>query len=246
MPQPDKDAIKSTLTSLWGSIRKALPPVHPEGHVFIGVFAAIALFFAWMHFDFLFALGLVLTLWCVAFFRDPTRVTPDDENLIISPADGTVCAIEQVLPPIEINLSDAPLTRISIFMSVFDGHINRAPIAGQVSAIVYSPGLFLSADLDKASEDNERNALIIETPERKIGVVQIAGLIARRIVCFVHEGDRLQAGMRFGLIRFGSRVDVYVPANAEPHVALGQKTVAGETVLAAFKAAGAAKQFKVN
>jgi phosphatidylserine decarboxylase len=246
MPQPDKDAIKSALTSLWRSIRQAVPPVHPEGHVFIGVFAAVTLFLAWMQFNFMFALGLVLTIWCVAFFRDPPRITPHDENLIISPADGTVCAIEQVLPPIEINLSDTPLTRISIFMSVFDGHINRAPVTGQVTAIAYSPGLFLNADLDKASEDNERNALIIETPEHKIGVVQIAGLIARRIVCFAHEGDRLQAGERFGLIRFGSRVDVYVPVTAEPHVAVGQKTIAGETVIAAFKAMSAAKQFEVN
>jgi phosphatidylserine decarboxylase len=246
MPQPDKDAIKNACASLWGSIRKAVPPVHPEGHVSIAVFAVITLFLAWLHFDFLFALGLVLTIWCVAFFRNPPRLTPVDPNFVISPADGTVCAIEDVLPPIEINLSDAPLTRISIFMSVFDGHINRAPIAGQVSAIAYSPGLFLNADLDKASEDNERNALIFETPEHKVGVVQIAGLIARRIVCFIHEGDQLKAGERFGLIRFGSRVDVYVPTDAELHVAAGQKTIAGETILAAFKPTGAAKQFEVN
>jgi phosphatidylserine decarboxylase len=246
MSQLDKDEIKRAFSSLWASMKKAVPPIHSEGHVFIGVFAAVTLFLAWMHFSFLFALGLVLTIWCVAFFRDPPRITPVDANLIVSPADGTVCAIGQVLPPVEINLSDAPLTRISIFMSVFDGHINRAPIDGQVTTISYSPGLFLNADLDKASEDNERNALIIEAAEHKIGVVQIAGLIARRIVCFAKEGDQLHAGERFGLIRFGSRVDVYAPSDVELLVAVGQKTIAGETVLAAFKPTGAAKQFEVN
>jgi phosphatidylserine decarboxylase len=246
MLQLDRPDIKNTLNSLLLSLRKAIPPVHPEGHIFIASFAIVTAFLGWLHFNFLFALGIVLTLWCVAFFRDRPRFTPVDPDFIISPADGTVQSIAQMLPPVEMNLSDQPLTCVSIFMSVFDGHINRAPIAGRVGGIFYSPGVFLNAELDKASEDNERNALLIETPERKIGVVQIAGFLARRIACFVHEGDSLKAGERFGLIRFGSRVDVYMPDHARLLVTEGQKVIAGETILASFKAQDGLRQFEAQ
>lgn len=227
-------------------MRKAVPPIHPEGHIFIGVFAFVTLVFALFDLNFLFAAGIALTLWCIAFFRDAPRVTPQDDNLIVSPADGTICAIGEVLPPVELNLSHTPMMRVCVFMSVFDGHVNRAPVAGTVTAIAYSPGLFLNADLDKASEDNERNALVFDTGIHKLGVVQIAGLVARRIVCFAKEGDAMRAGERFGLIRFGSRVDVYMPTDVELNVAVGQKTIAGETVLAAFKGSGTPRQFVVN
>ncbi len=245
MLPPDSSEIKNTLRALWASIKKAVPPIHPEGHVFIAIFGFVTLFLAWLGVTFLFVLSFVLTIWCVAFFRDPPRITPVDPDLVISPADGTVESISDVLPPVEMGLSDLPMTRISIFMSVFDGHVNRAPVAGKVTTIAYSPGLFLNAELDKASEDNERNALVIETPACKIGVVQIAGFIARRIVCFAQEGDELHAGQRFGLIRFGSRVDVYMPVGMRLLVAPGQKTVAGETVLASFEP-GQPQQFQVN
>ncbi|HVT55300.1 MAG TPA: phosphatidylserine decarboxylase, partial [Xanthobacteraceae bacterium] len=170
------------------------------------------------------------------FFRDPERVTPIGEGLIISPADGRVSQVTLTPPPPELQLGNEPLVRISIFMSVFDVHINRAPVAGVIQKIAYRPGKFLNADLDKASEDNERNGLVIRTPMHSIGVVQIAGLIARRIVSFKREGQAVEAGERFGLIRFGSRVDVYLPAGTKPLVAEGQTALAGETVIADLSA----------
>ncbi len=218
------------------------PSVHPEGRKFALIAAAICALtatFAWE--TLAWPLG-GLTLWVLAFFRDPHRVTPQSANLIVAPADGLVTLIQKVAPPRELciddgsgsaGLPDEPVTRISIFMSVFDVHINRAPIGGTVRRVVYIPGKFLNADLDKASEENERQHILIERSDGlAIGFTQIAGLVARRIVPFVKPGDMLAAGQRVGLIRFGSRVDVYLPAGTEPKVLMGQRIVAGETVLA--------------
>jgi phosphatidylserine decarboxylase len=221
--------------SIIDSIKKNFAPIHQEGYPFIGVFALVAIFLFWLAKP-LGWIGVILTCWCAYFFRDPVRVTPVGEGLIVSPADGRVSQVALALPPPELELGTASLMRISIFMNVLDVHVNRAPVAGIVQKIAYKPGKFLNADLDKASEDNERNGLIIRTPMHSIGVVQIAGLIARRIVCFTREGNTLGAGERFGLIRFGSRVDVYLPANAKPLVSEGQTALAGETVIADLSA----------
>jgi phosphatidylserine decarboxylase len=210
-------------------------PMHKEGRKFVAVFAAITLVLAliWMP---LFWLGVGATVWCYYFFRDPVRVIPQQEGLVLSPADGVVSLIEDVVPSPDLALGEAPLTRVSVFMNVFNCHVNRAPIAGEVVNIVYRHGKFLNASLDKASEDNERNSLTLETPDgQRIGVVQIAGLVARRIVCFVSEGTSMQIGHRFGLIRFGSRLDIYLPQGVTPLVAVGQTAVAGETILADLK-----------
>jgi phosphatidylserine decarboxylase len=219
--------------SILDSIRKQIPPIHPEGYIFNAIFAVITLVAGWI-FDPLFWIGLVLTIWCAYFFRDPARVTPQADDLVVSPADGVVSAVGPAAPPPELGLGPEPMLRISIFMSVFDVHVNRAPMAGRIAKIAYRPGIFLNADLDKASEDNERNGLVIDTSAGRIGVVQIAGLIARRIVCFVSQGDSVDAGERFGLIRFGSRVDVYLPHGARALAAIGTQAVAGETILADF------------
>ncbi|MGE4527325.1 MAG: phosphatidylserine decarboxylase [Rhodospirillaceae bacterium] len=221
--------------------RYVLPPLHPEGRRFVAIFAAVALllFVVWKPLG---IVGAALTLWCFYFFRNPERVTPAGEHWVVSPADGIVSAVAAVAPPPELGLGDAPRTRISVFMSVFDVHVNRAPTAGAVGAVAYHSGKFLNATLDKASLDNERNGLRLDLAEREgliggsLGVVQIAGLIARRIVCFVREGDALTAGERFGLIRFGSRLDVYLPEGVAPKVAVGQRMLAGETVLADLRA----------
>lgn len=207
-------------------------PMHKEGRKFVAIFAAIAVLlgFLWMP---LFWIGAGVTVWCYYFFRDPVRIIPQQEGLVISPADGVVSLIEEVVPPADLGLGDVAVTRVSVFMNVFNCHVNRAPIAGKVTHIVYHHGKFLNASLDKASLHNERNSLAIEAPDgTRIGVVQIAGLVARRIVCFVREGDSLEVGHRFGLIRFGSRLDVYLPAGVCPQVAVGTTAVAGETVLA--------------
>lgn len=209
-----------------------LKPVHRDGHKFIAAFAigAALLFFlsealGWI--------GAGLTLWCYCFFRDPPRVTPVREGLIVSPADGIVSQIEPATAPPELEMDPAPLTRISVFMSVFDCHVNRASVGGTVSKLAYRPGKFFNAALDKASDDNERNGMVIHLKDgRRLAIVQIAGLVARRILCEVREGQRLETGERFGMIRFGSRLDVYLPEGVAPLVAPGQKTVAGETVLA--------------
>lgn len=209
-----------------------IKPMHKEGVKFVAVFAAVtvALFLVS---DFLGWIGVLLTIWCYYFFRDPERVTPDRDGLVISPADGIVSLIEPAIPPAELGMPDTPLTRVSVFMSVFNCHVNRVPIAGEITAIAYRPGKFLSADLDKASDDNERNSLRIRMHDgRDLAVVQIAGLVARRIVCFVEPGAHMQTGERFGLIRFGSRLDVYLPEGVEPMVSVGQTMIAGETVLA--------------
>jgi phosphatidylserine decarboxylase len=222
--------------SLMKSIQNTLVPIHKEGYAFVAIFFVVSLVLGLL-WEPLFWLGLLLTAWCAYFFRDPERVTPLDDSLVISPADGRVSAVTRVVPPAELDLGTEPMLRISVFMNVFDCHINRAPMAGTVSTIAYSEGAFVNAELDKASTDNERNALVIETAHGPIGVVQIAGLVARRILCWTAEDDRLVAGERFGLIRFGSRLDVFLPTTAQARVAVGQKSIGGETVLAEFGSA---------
>jgi phosphatidylserine decarboxylase len=217
-------------------VKWRFPSVHPEGRKFaVGAGAVTVLAFL-LHWEFLAWLLVGLTIWVAAFFRDPVRTTPRSDKLIISPADGLVTMIAKVPPPPELRgtegLDDAEYTRVSIFMSVFDVHINRAPISGRIRRIAYVPGKFVNADLDKASEDNERQHFLIEGSEGlKIGFTQIAGLVARRILAFVKEGDVVEAGQRVGLIRFGSRVDVYLPEGIAPRVILGQRAIAGETIL---------------
>lgn len=221
--------------SLVNTITSTFVPVHREGWKFVAIAAAVTLVLYWFDLDLLALLALVLTLWCAYFFRDPERVTPLRQGLVISPADGRVSAIESVVPPPELDLPRENFTRISVFMNVFDVHINRSPVDAHIAHIAYVPGKFLNAELDKASEDNERQAMTLELEDgRKIGVVQIAGLVARRIVKFVDDGDMLKAGERFGLIRFGSRVDVYLPKGVSVFAVLGQRAIAGETVLADF------------
>ncbi len=217
--------------SILDSIQRQIPPIHKEGYPFIGGFALASLFLFWLWSP-LGWIGTVLTVWCALFFRDPVRVTPVREGLVVSPADGRVSMITMALPPPELGLGDRPMLRISVFMSVFNCHVNRSPVAGRVDRIAYRPGSFINAELDKASEDNERNSLVISTPQGRIGVVQIAGLVAKRIVCFVREGQPMAAGERFGLIRFGSRLDVYLPVGSKAQVSEGQTAIAGETVLA--------------
>ena len=219
--------------SLVNTITSTLVPIHREGWRFVAIAAVVTVLFYWLDLDILALLALVVTLWCAYFFRDPERVTPLKAGLVISPADGRISAIETVVPPPELDLPREPFTRISVFMNVFDVHINRSPVDARIAHIAYVPGKFLSADLDKASLDNERQALTLELDDgKKLGVVQIAGLVARRIVKFVNDGDMLKAGERFGLIRFGSRVDVYLPQGTNALVIVGQRSVAGETVFA--------------
>jgi phosphatidylserine decarboxylase len=231
----DEKSLLDTITSIF-------VPVHPDGHKFIAAFAIASLILYWFWTP-LGLLGFVLTVWCVYFFRDPARVTPLAEGLVVSPADGKVSAIEKVTPSQELDLGSEPRTRISIFLSVFDVHITRSPVTGKIVRSLYVPGLFLNAELDKASDENERQCLVLETPEGvRFGVVQIAGLVARRIVTFVSEGHSLGVGERLGLIRFGSRVDLYLPPGHEPLVAVGQRAVGGETVLADLLSEDGARQ----
>ena len=207
-------------------------PIHREGWPFIALFALAALLLGllWSPLGWL---GLVATLWCASFFRDPDRVTPTRAGLVISPADGTVCMVGHAVPPPELGMGAEPRMRVSVFMSVFDVHINRIPVDGTVVRVAYKPGKFLNASLDKASEDNERLGIRVAVADgREVAAVQIAGLVARRIKCDVGEGRQVEAGQRYGLIRFGSRVDVYLPDGVAPLVAPGQRAIAGETVLA--------------
>lgn len=236
---------ETCLMSVFDSIRSGLAPIHREGYPFILIGAAVSAVFLWLVPP-LGWIAVLVTVWICYFFRDPERVTPVREGLVVSPADGRVCLVGPAVPPAELGLGDMPLPRVCIFMNVFDVHVNRAPLAGRVTRIAYRPGKFLSADLDKASEDNERSGMVLETSIGALGVVQIAGLVARRIVSFVREGDSLATGERFGLIRFGSRVDVYFPAGTRPAVAEGQRAVAGETVLADLAATGTAPTFRVD
>jgi phosphatidylserine decarboxylase len=231
------------MMSVVSSIRRNLAPIHPEGYLFVAGFfvATLILWWIWSPLGWL---GLIATLWCAYFFRDPARVTPVGPDLVVAPADGIVSFAGFAAPPPELGFGMGPLQRVSIFMSVFDCHINRSPVEGRVERVAYHPGLFLNADLNKASEDNERNSIVIEGSAGRFGVVQIAGLIARRIVCFTQEGAHLSAGERIGLIRFGSRVDVYLPPKAQIVVGLDSRAVAGETVIAQMSAAVASRPFQ--
>jgi phosphatidylserine decarboxylase len=231
--------------SIAASIRSQLVPIHREGYPFIGIFAVATLILFWLWAP-LGWIGLALTVWCTLFFRDPPRVTPMREGLLVSPADGKVSMVTTAAPPPELGMGDTPLPRVSIFMSVFDCHVNRSPLAGRIERIAYRAGVFLNADLDKASEDNERNSFLISAPGLTVAVVQIAGLIARRIVSFTTEGQSLEAGQRLGMIRFGSRVDVYLPAGGTFLVAPGQRAVAGETVIADLGAVPNDRNFRAD
>jgi phosphatidylserine decarboxylase len=232
--------------SVLKSIRSQLSPIHPEGYPFVGGFALVSLVLFWLWSP-LGWLGTLATLWCAYFFRDPSRVTPVRDGIVVAPADGRVSQIVNAAPPAELALGSRPLPRISIFMSVFDCHVNRSPVSGRIERVVYRAGKFFNADLDKASEDNERNAFVIATAAgTRIGVIQIAGLVARRIVPFVRERETVAAGQRIGMIRFGSRVDVYLPEGTRALVALGQVAIAGETVLADFQVLDAGRTFRVG
>jgi phosphatidylserine decarboxylase len=232
--------------SVLASIRSQLAPVHREGLPFIGIFALVSLVLFWLWSP-LGWIGTVATVWCVYFFRDPERVTPIREGIVVSPADGRISRITNSVPPPELQLGERAVPRVSIFMSVFDCHVNRSPITGRIERIVYHHGAFLSADLDKASENNERNSLVISVNNNtRIGVVQIAGLVARRIVCFVREGTSVGAGERIGMIRFGSRLDVYLPEGVRPLVAEGQTAIAGETIIADLRAGDPQRSFRVG
>ncbi|MEO8175989.1 MAG: phosphatidylserine decarboxylase [Sphingomicrobium sp.] len=230
---PSLDKPNSPLTT----VKWRFLSVHPEGRKFLVLAAAVTLVAYWLDWELLTFLLAGFTIWVAAFFRDPMRTTPRADGLVVAPADGLVTMIAKVPPPVELRgddgLGDAEMTRVSIFMSVFDVHINRSPISGRVRRVAYIPGKFLNADLDKASDDNERQHFMVEGADGvRIGFTQIAGLIARRILTFVHEGDTLEAGERFGMIRFGSRVDVYLPAGTGPRILLGQRAIAGETIIA--------------
>jgi len=213
--------------------RSVLAPIHPDGWVFIAAAALLALILFWLGWTPLAWLMVVVALWITYFFRDPWRVTPTRPGLVVSPADGMVVVTDQAPPPKELGMGDQPMTRIGIFLNVFDVHINRTPLGGRVKQLAYSKGKFVNASLDKASEDNERMAIRIASEEGPdVAVVQIAGLVARRIVTKLTEGQALATGERFGLIRFGSRTDVYLPAEWAPLVVVGQKVLGGETVIA--------------
>jgi phosphatidylserine decarboxylase len=231
--------------SIVASMRSQLVPIHREGYPFVGAFAllALVLFLIWPPLGWI---GALLTAWCAYFFRDPPRITPTRDDLVVSPADGTISKVTSAVPPPELELGGEPLPRVSVFMSVFDCHVNRSPVSGRIARIVYRAGKFINADLDKASEDNERNSLVLDSAGGRIGVVQIAGLIARRIVCFVREGEELPAGERIGMIRFGSRVDVYLPPGTKPLVAEGQTAIAGETLIADLRAMAVERKFRVS
>ena len=215
------------------AVKWRFPSVHPEGRKFTLIAAVLTLIVYTGVSHFVGWLLVGLTIWVAAFFRDPIRTTPQDPSLIVAPADGLITMIVPVQGPPELaGVMSGTFTRVSIFMSVFDVHINRSPIAGRIAKVAYVPGKFLNADLDKASEDNERQHFLVTRDDGvSIGFTQIAGLVARRIMAFVKEGDVVEAGERIGLIRFGSRVDVYLPEGTSPQVLLGQRTIAGETVL---------------
>lgn len=221
-------------------------PIHREGRPFIAIFLVTTLLLWWLWTP-LVVLGLVLTCWCIYFFRDPERVTPTRKGLVISPADGVVQMIEEAVPPSELDMGETPLTRVSVFMNVFNVHVNRIPTDGKITRLAYRPGKFVNASLDKASIDNERQAVRMETEDgQEIAFVQIAGLVARRILCSLANDQSVRAGERFGMIRFGSRVDVFLPEGVTPMVCVGQTTIAGETVLADLTASSQASVGEVR
>jgi phosphatidylserine decarboxylase len=221
-------------------------PIAREGRPFIAIFAVATLVLALIA-DWLLVPGLILTAWCIYFFRDPDRVTPVRTGLVISPADGVVVSVGPAPWPKELAMGEEQVQRVCIFMNVFDVHVNRTPTDGRVVKLAYVPGAFVNASLDKASEQNERQLVAMETRDgRPLAFVQIAGLVARRIVCKISEGQTLLAGERMGMIRFGSRVDVYLPPDVAPQVALGQRCVAGETVIADLESGEAAREGAVR
>jgi phosphatidylserine decarboxylase len=234
------------MSSILASLANAVPRINREGHPFIIAFAVATLVLGWLVAP-LGWIGFGLTIWCIAFFRDPPRVTPIGADLVVAPADGRVSQVGPAAPPPELGLPPTGYVRVSIFMNVFNCHVNRAPIGGRIVRIAYTPGKFVNAELDKASEHNERNGLVIARDNgAAVGVVQIAGLVARRIVCWVKEGETAVAGERFGMIRFGSRLDVYLPEGTVPLVAVGQTTVAGETVLADLAGRAPGRVYRVS
>lgn len=232
MSTDDKDANRTRAAHLFALARETIPPMHPAGRPFVLGAAAGTLLLRrlWRPAG---VFGGLLTAWCAWFFREPRRTTPTQPGITVAPADGSVAHVESATPPTELGLGDTPMMRVSIFLSIFDVHVQRVPLSGTVAKLAYRPGSFVSADLDKASEDNERNAMLVRADDgTEIAVVQIAGLVARRIVCSVTEGDQLPAGRSYGLIRFGSRVDLYLPPASRVLVEPGQRAVGGETVLA--------------
>ncbi|HXP31718.1 MAG TPA: phosphatidylserine decarboxylase [Stellaceae bacterium] len=213
-------------------LKYVVAPIHPEGWRFVAIFAAasVLLFWLWRPLGWL---GVIATLWCLYFFRDPWRVTALRPGLVVAPADGTIVAIGPAKPPAELDMGEAAMLRIAIFLSIFDVHVNRMPMSGRIRKCAYRAGKFLNASLDKASDENERMAIRLASAEgADIAVVQVAGLIARRIRCSVHEGQEVMAGERFGIIRFGSRAEVYLPLDWTPLVMEGQRAVGGETAIA--------------
>lgn len=234
-PRPDPaphDALR-TRQRLWGLLRSSVPPVHPAGLPFISAGLALAFVGKVAGLGFLRRAGLAAAGACAGFFRHPPRVPPNRPGAVVAPADGTICVIDTAIPPAELGLADVALPRISIFLSLLDAHVQRAPVGGEVLAVLHRPGRFSSADLAAASTDNERTSLRLRTPAgAEVIAVQIAGLLARRIVCDARIGDKLEIGDTYGLIRFGSRLDTYLPAGTRPLVSVGQRAVAGETVLA--------------
>ncbi len=224
---------RNHLEDIYTSIKNGLTPIHPEGKRFALYAAVGGLLLSWFIWDEFAWVGVALAIYCLYFFRDPERFPPEGDNIVVSPGDGLVQMVaEGVTPPAELELGDAPHTRISIFLNIFDVHINRVPIAGKIIAEEYIKGSFLNAELDKASEENERQLLTVENKKGKVGFVQIAGFVARRILCDIKLGDEVQTGQRFGLIRFGSRVDVFLPKGAKIKVREGQRSIGAETVLA--------------
>ncbi|WP_273756468.1 phosphatidylserine decarboxylase [Bartonella sp. MM73XJBT] len=231
--------------SILQSIHNGFTPIHKEGYPFIVAFFIISLILGWIWSP-LFWCGLVLTVWCIYFFRNPDRVIPLNSDWIISPADGRISFVEPCVPPEELGLGQEEMIRISVFMDIFSCHINRIPISGTIESIVYRPGRFVNAELDKASQFNERNGMVIDSKHGKIGMVQIAGMLARRIVCWAKENDSVTVGERFGLIRFGSRLDIYIPNAVKLRVAVGQIAIAGETVLGSFDEKSATTDFRFD
>ena len=220
-------------------LKGVMVPIHREGWRFIAIFTAVTLLLTWAWTPLWFP-GLILTAWCIYFFRNPDRITPTRQGLVVSPADGVVQMIEKALPPAELEMAGGPLTRVSVFMNVFNVHVNRIPVDGTFTRLSYRPGKFLNASLDKASVDNERQSICMTSADgQQIAFVQIAGLVARRILCHLKTDQTVRAGERFGMIRFGSRVDVYLPDGVAPQVCVGQLCVAGETILADLTATAA-------
>jgi len=227
-------------------IQDFIPQVHKEGHKFILIFAGVTLLL-WLIYTPFGLIGLVATIWCVFFFRDPERVIPVGSSFVVSPADGLIQKIEKVSPPEELGLSTEKVTRISVFLNIFDVHVNRVPVEGSITALNYHPGKFLSANLDKASVENERQSVVIKTKDgHEVVCVQIAGLIARRIVCYLEDKQEVKTGERYGLIRFGSRVDVYLPEGVNPTVVEGQRAIGGETIFADLKGKSTARKGEIR